>query len=323
MEKLLTVTSSPHIRSEENTHSIMTDVIIALMPPLVAAMYFFGYRALLHTLVGVVSCILFEYITRRIMKRNNTIGDLSAVVTGILLAYNMSVSAPLWMTVIGSFIAIVVAKQLFGGLGQNFMNPALTGRIFLAASFTGAMTTWAHPVFLWTANLGADAVTTATPLVSLKAHTLPDTSLFMMLLGGTGGCIGETSALLLVAGGIYLMMRRVITWHTPVSYIGTVAIITFLSSGGLNRGQFMLSELLSGGLMLGAFFMATDYATTPVTGKGRIIFGIGCGLLTVLIRYYGGYPEGVSYAIVLMNLLTWFIDKYTKPKAFGRGVKLG
>jgi len=297
----------------------MLDVIIALLPALIASGYFFGFRAFILILISVVSCMVFEYLARKALKKDNTIGDLSAVVTGILLAFNLPATAPWWVPIIGSFIAIVVAKQLFGGLGKNFMNPALIGRIFLMASFADIMTNWSKTTLSWAGDVTADAVSAATPLASLKSGKLPNESTFMLLLGDRAGCLGETSALLLIAGGLYLLLRRVITWQTPVAYIGTVAILTFLTAGDLDRFQFMMAHLLSGGLLLGAFFMATDYATTPVTGKGRFIFGVGCGLLTVLIRYFGGYPEGVSFSIVLMNLMTWFIDKYTRPRAYGGG----
>jgi electron transport complex protein RnfD len=242
-----------------------------------------------------------------------------------LLAFNLPVTAPWWIPVIGGMFAMIVVKQLFGGLGQNFMNPALAARVFLMMSWTSIMTNWAVPVSDWGKKLTmADAVTSATPLMTLKSGAQPDVSILELLLGSRGGCLGETSALLLIAGGIYLMVRKVILPHTPLAFIGTVAILTYLfPQGGMDNMNYMLTEILSGGLMLGAIFMATDYSTTPVTKNGKIIFGIGCGLLTVLIRYFGGYPEGVSFSIILMNIMTGFIDQWTKPRIFGGGAKLG
>lgn len=321
MESRLTVSSSPHLRGEERTHHLMLDVIIALAPTLLLSSYTFGWRALLVTAVSVGSAVLFEFLYRKLMKKENSIGDLSAVVTGILLAFNLPVNIPLWIPVIGAFFAIVIVKQLFGGIGCNFVNPALAARVFLF-SWSLHMTTFSSPALDFTAYAGADAVTSATPLSSLKTGALPSESVFSMLMGAHGGCIGETASLLLIAGGIYLLLRGTITWHIPVAYLGTVALVTFLFPlGGAEPLQFMVYELLSGGLILGAFFMATDYVTSPVTGKGKLIFGLGCGLLTVLIRYFGGYPEGVSFSILIMNLLVWFIDKATMPKRFGKRVK--
>ncbi|WP_077534247.1 RnfABCDGE type electron transport complex subunit D [Massiliimalia massiliensis] len=293
------VTPSPHITSNNKTSIIMRDVVIALMPALVAANVVFGIRALLVTAVCVLSCVLFEYLSRLVMKKENTISDLSAVVTGVLLAYNLPVTIPLWIAVIGSFIAIVVVKQMFGGIGQNFANPALTARIVLFASFAVHMTNWVEP-------FAVDTVSSATPLLDIEhADTLA------LFLGNVPGCLGETSALALLIGGVYLVIRKVISPVIPVTYIGTVFVLSYLF------GSDPVNQILAGGLMLGAIFMATDYATTPITTKGKLIFAFGCGLMTVAIRLYGAYPEGVSFSILFMNLLTPLIDRATKAKPFG------
>ena len=323
MPELLTVSPSPHIRGPENIASIMLDVILALCPAMLWGVYVFGMRALALCVISVLCAVGWEALAQVLLKKPVTIRDLSAVVTGMLLAMNLPVSAPLWMPIVGSFFAIVVAKQLFGGIGKNFVNPALAARVFLFTSFASHMSifpkagTRINSMALELAE--GDMVAGATPLASLKNGELPDVNLFDMITGSNmGGCIGEVSSLLLIAGGIYLLIRRVITWHIPVAYIGTVAVLTFVfpQYGGV-AADFMLTELFSGGLMLGAFFMATDYATCPVTTRGRLIFGIGCGALTVMIRYFGSYPEGVSFAILIMNLLVWYIDKVTVPKRFG------
>ena len=323
MPPLLTVSPSPHIRGPENIASIMLDVLLALTPAMLWGIYVFGMRALALAVISVVCAIGWEAASQVILKQPVTIRDLSAAVTGLLLAMNLPVSAPLWMPVVGTFIAIVVVKQLFGGIGKNFVNPALAARVFLFISFASSMSIYpaaGSKVNSLAVQLGeGDIVAGATPLASLKNGVLPDVNLFDLITGSNmGGCIGEVSALLLAAGGVYLMIRRVITWHIPVAYIGTVALLTFFfpQSGGV-AANFMLAELFSGGLMLGAFFMATDYATSPVTTDGRLIFGVGCGLLTIMIRYFGSYPEGVSFAILIMNLLVWYIDKVTVPKRFG------
>jgi len=306
----VTVTSSPHIQQNEGVRSIMLDVIIALIPAGIAGVYFFGANALNIIAVSIISCVVFEWLWQKIMKKPNTTGDLSAVVTGLLLAYNLPPTMPLWIVVIGALFAIIIAKQFFGGLGHNFINPALAGRAFLLASWTSEMTKWVAPSIF-----GTDAVSQATPLALIKSgnyNSLP--SLMDALLGNIGGCIGETSSVLLIIGGLYLIARRVITLRIPVAYIATVAVLTFIFGGGAN---LMLYHLFTGGLMLGAFFMATDYTTSPVTPWGQVIMGIGCGLITVVIRLKGGYPEGVSYSILLMNVATPLIDKYTKPRVFG------
>ena len=302
MGKLI-VSPSPHDRGLMKTPQIMLNVVIALLPAVIASCIIFGLRALLLTAVCVASCVIFEYICRRLMKRDNTICDFSAVVTGVLLALNLPVTLPVWMAVIGSFVAIVVVKQLFGGLGQNFANPAITARIVLMVSFPTAMTNWAVPFYY--KESAADAVTGATPLVS------GDASYLDLFLGKTGGCLGETCALALLAGGLYLAARRIISLAAPVSFIGSLALLTAVSGGD------PLYAILSGGVFIGAFFMATDYATTPITTKGRIIFGLGCGIVTFIIRTFGSYPEGVSFAILLMNILTPYIDQLTRNKVFG------
>ena len=318
--KLLGVASSPHVSSPIGTRSLMLDVLIALVPALCAAVFFFGPRALIATVISVVACEIFEMGYRKLLHKTQTNGDLSAAVTGVLLAFVCPVTLPYWMLIIGDFFAIVVVKQLFGGLGKNFINPALGGRAFLMLSYPVAMTTWAVPG-KWSGLISAaDAVTGATPLSVDFMHSgiLPEASIMDMFVGNVGGCIGEVSAVMLLAGGIYLIARGVIRPNIPVAFIATVAVLTFIfPQGGNDRLTWMLYELLGGGLFLGAFFMATDYVTSPTSPKGEIVFGIGCGLLTVFIRYFGGYPEGVSYAILIMNVCVWFIDQATKPARFG------
>lgn len=314
MNRLL-VSPSPHDDNYTKTSDIMLHVCIALLPALAAGCIFFGLRSLAVAAVCVVSAVVSEYICRRLMKRDNTIGDLSAVVTGIILALNLPASIPLWIAALGSFIAIAVVKQLFGGLGQNFANPAITARIVLLVSFPAAMTNWVLP-FEW--KNGADAVTGATPLLlhgmdSDKLAEINQTipSYLDLFLGNTGGCLGETSALALLLGGLYLIGRKIINPAAPLSFIGCLALLSLIAGGD------PLYEILSGGVFLGAFFMATDYATTPISTKGKIIFGLGCGIITFVIRNYGSYPEGVSYAILLMNILTPYIEQHTRNKVFG------
>ncbi|MGN0597139.1 MAG: RnfABCDGE type electron transport complex subunit D [Ruminiclostridium sp.] len=303
MEKLF-IEPSPHIKSTMSTQKVMLHVLIALFPALVAATVIFGLRALFLTVICATSCVIFEWLFRKITKREQTISDLSAVVTGVLLAFNLPANLPIYMAVVGSFVAIVVVKQMFGGIGQNFANPAITARIVLMLSFTSSMTTWVKP--FWYNITGTDAVTGATPLV---ADELP--SVMDMMLGVRGGCLGETCAIALIIGGIYLVAMKIITPVTPIAFVGTVALFSFIG------GQDVVYSVLSGGLLLGAIFMATDYATTPLTWKGKLIFGIGCGLITCLIRNFGSMPEGVSYSILLMNIITPYIDKLTRPKPFG------
>lgn len=321
MPSLLTVSPSPHMKSPVTTGKIMLDVIIALTPALVWGLYMSGLRAILIVAISLVSCLGFEALSVKLMGRKTSLLDLSAAVTGIILAMNLPVSVPLWMPVVGSFFAIVVVKQLFGGLGKNIVNPALAARVFLF-SWAGEMTRFASPakpVNSLAVSLGeADVVSSATPLVSLKAGSMPDVTLGDTFIGNIGGCIGEVSALFLIIGGIYLIIRRVITWHIPVAYIGTVAVLTYFFPQSNDAFRFMLFEITSGGLMLGAIFMATDYVTSPITNNGKLIFGVGCGAITVLIRYFGGYPEGVSFAILIMNLLVWYIDLLGAPRRFGK-----
>ena len=320
----LIATSSPHIRGSETTRSIMLDVIIAMLPALAFAIFNFGLRALTLTAVSVVGCVFWEWLYRKLMKKPQSIGDLSSVVTGMLLAFVCPVQMPYWMIIIGDFFAIVVVKQLFGGIGKNFLNPALAGRAVLLASYAGTMTSWVDPAVNKAAIIGsnADIVTTATPLAIMKtgdfAELLSAHSVGSMFVGtGIPGSLGEVSALALLIGGVYLIWRKVINWQTPVAYIATVAVLTFLFPKQGSGLEWMLYSIFGGGLFLGAFFMATDYATSPVTKKGQLIFGIGCGLFTVLIRYFGSYNEGVCYSIMVMNLFVALIDKYTKPTRFG------
>lgn len=308
MENNLTVSISPHIKHKDTTQSIMRDVIIALIPAFAVSLYVFGLKALLVTLTSVVSCVLSEYIFRKIAKRSNTISDLSAVVTGIILAFNLPVTMPLWMVVVGGFIAIFIIKQLFGGIGDNFINPAIGARVVLFISFATAMTTWAAPFFY---RAGADVVTSATPLALLLEQGAVLPSYKDLFLGTIGGCLGETSAAALLLGGVYMMFKRVITPIVPVCFIGTVFLFTWA------LGQDPVYHILSGGLMLGAIFMATDYTTSPITLIGKVIFGVGCGFITTVIRVFGSFPEGVSFAIILMNILTPLIDRYTLTHPFG------
>jgi electron transport complex protein RnfD len=317
-KKLLTVSSSPHIRAEGDTRSIMQDVILALLPALVMAVYIFGMRAFLMVVVSAAASVFFEWAYRALMKKPSSVGDLSAVVTGMLLAFCLPVGAPLWLPVVGAFFAIVVVKQLYGGIGKNFLNPALAARAFLF-SWPVIMTTWTAPrAYDGIFSLSADAVTAATPMASLHLGQLPASSVYESFLGYVGGSLGEVSAVALLLGGLYLVVFKIISPRIPLSYLLTVAAVTFLfPRGGNDRLVWMAYNLFSGGLMLGAIFMATDYATSPVTRRGQIIYGVGCGLLTVFIRYFGSYPEGVSYAILIMNVCVWLIDKYSLPRRFG------
>lgn len=317
MQKFV-VSSSPHIHQNETISSVMLDVIIALLPAVIAGTYFFGFRALVVVLTAVASCLLSEYAYEKLMKKNVTVRDLSAVVTGILIGLNMPATIPLWMVVIGSVFAIVIVKQLYGGLGKNFLNPALAARCFMLVAWASAMTTFVTPF----AGTGVDAVASATPLAILKGvseGTLP--TLSDAFFGIKAGCIGETSAIMLIIGFIYLLLRRVVDWKIPVTYIAVFAVLTFCFGKSQFDVQYTLMHLLTGGLFLGAFFMATDYVTTPTTFAGQFIFGIGCGVLTFVIRMFGGYPEGVSFSILLMNLATPLIDRYTIPKKFGEVAK--
>lgn len=307
-----TVTASPHFKSHETSQGMMLDVIIALVPALIASVVIFGPRAIAVNAISVVSCVLFEYITRKLLKRDNTIKDLSAVVTGLLLAFNLPSTLPLWMIPIGAFVAIVVVKQFFGGIGQNFVNPALMGRIVLMVSFAGPMSKWVEP-YKWGSTV--DAITTATPLYEIQNNITPGYDLLDMFLGTRPGCLGETCAIALLIGGAYLLIRKVISPSIPLTFIGTVAVFMLIAGNG--DLSYLGYNLLGGGLLIGAIFMATDYATCPLTSKGKIIYGIGCGLVASLIRQFGSYNEGVSFAIILMNLLVPHIDNLTKLKPFG------
>ena len=302
----LMITPSPHFRDDINTRKIMLTVATALLPALVMSVFYFGLRALLLTAVCVVSCVVFEYLFAKVTKKPVTISDCSAVVTGIILAFNVPVTLPFWMAVFGSFIAIVVVKCLFGGIGCNFANPAATARIFLLVSFGNQMTHWIAP------HAAIDAVATATPLKLIAAgqtDQLP--SLWNMLIGNRGGSLGETCALALIVGGVYLIWNGVIGWQIPVTLIGSVFVFALLF------GQDPFYAVLSGGVMIGAFFMATDYSTSPVTTKGKVIFAIGIGFITMVIRVFCNYPEGMSFAILLMNILVPHIDSLTITKPFG------
>jgi len=337
MARMFKLSASPHIRDKTDVKKIMYSVIAALLPAAAGAVYFFGLRALWLIVLSVVTCIATEGIIQKISGKPLTILDGSAIITGILLAFNLPVGVPWWIPVIGCFFAISVGKMTFGGLGYNPMNPALLGRVFLLISWPVEMTTWHKPVGF----SGIDAETVATPLAILKENSkiilnrdsstievfneavskmaeLSD-SYIDLFIGRVPGCIGETSVLLLLVGATFLMYKRYIGWRIPFSYIGTVALLTWIFGGyeGFFSGPWLF-HIISGGLVLGAFFMATDMVTSPITFKGRIIFGIGCGVLTSIIRLWGGYPEGVSFSILLMNLTVPLIDRYTRPKIFGK-----
>ena len=315
----LTISSSPHAHSPVTTQTIMRDVLIALIPAMLGSIYFFGFRSLLVTLVSAAACVFFEWGFCKIRKLHCKTYDLSAVVTGVLLAFVCPVTIPYWTIILGDFFAIVLVKMLFGGLGKNIVNPALAGRAFLF-SWPVLMSNWVKVGFDNAAGLlsTADAVTAATPLAVMhQQKMLPEESILDMFLGNIGGCIGETSALLLIIGFIYLLYRKVITARIPLAYIGTVAILAFLFPQGNDRIAWMAAQVFGGGLMLGAIFMATDYVTSPLTKLGQIVYGIGCGVITILIRYFGGYSEGVTYAILCMNACSVLLDKIGRPVKFG------
>ena len=293
------VAASPHVTTKNSTAVIMRDVLIALLPAVIAGCVVFGLRALLVVAVTTAACVFFEWGFEKLCHKSSTISDLSAAVTGVLLAMNLPVSIPLWQAVFGALVAIVAVKGLFGGIGKNFANPAITARIVMFLAFSKTMTAWVFP----------DAVSSATPLAMMANGESVD--YLTLLLGNHGGCLGETSALALLIGFAYLLIRGVISWHTPVCFVGTVFVMSLI------LGQDAVGQILSGGLMLGAIFMATDYSTTPSTNWGRVLFGIGAGLLTVLIRFYGAYAEGVSFAILFMNILTPYLSKWTETKPFG------
>ncbi len=315
MENKLTVSMSPHIHEREGISGIMLDVIIALMPAVFAGIYYFGYRAALVILTAVAACVCFEYIYCRLMKKKNAVRDLSAIVTGILIGLNMPSTIPLWMVIVGSGFAIVVVKQLYGGIGKNFMNPALAARCFMLIGWAGAMTKFAVPFE------GVDALSSATPLSVLKGTsegTIP--SLRDAFWGAIPGSIGETSVFAILIGFVYLLARRVISWKIPVTFVAVFAVLTYFlgkNTTTMNNWEFTLMQVCTGGLMLGAVFMATDYTTTPTTPWGMYIFAAGCGAITFVLRKFGGYPEGVSFSILLMNILVPQIDKFTVPRKFG------
>ena len=321
------LSSSPHTHSHASVSRIMLDVIIALLPTTAAGIWFFGMPAVWTIATCVSTCIVTEAVCRIAMKRDNTIGDLSAVVTGLLLALNLPAGIPLWMAVVGSVFAIFIAKQVFGGLGMNPFNPALAARAFMLISFTGPMTTWLKPIAHScgccceatacatpsAAGGAVEAITTATPLAFIKNGAVPDgLGLWDLLIGNMPGCIGEVSAIALAIGALYLLFRKVITWHIPVAFLATVAVYALIAG----RAPAHV-EILTGGIMIGACFMATDYVTSPTTGKGKLVFGVGCGLLCMLIRQFGSYPEGCSFAILIMNAVCPLINRWTQPRPFG------
>ena len=314
MEIILTVSSPPHIYGNDTIGRRMRDVLVALAPACIFGIYHYGSQAFSIITECVVSALAAEYFFQKVTGKKVTINDCSAALTGVLLAFNLPPGVPVWLPVIGSFFAIIAVKQLFGGLGSNFVNPALAARAFLLASFPVQMTDWTLP----------DAVSGATYLAQIKANPgfIPQAQDFMTLLfGKIGGCIGETSAAALLLGGVYLIIRKTINWRIPIFYIGSFTLFAFVFGRSGFFTANVLFEVLSGGLLLGAFFMATDYATSPITPRGKVIMGIGCGFLTFIIRFYGGYPEGVSYAILIMNLFVPLIDKYIRPRIYGKAKK--
>jgi len=311
----MTVSAPPHIYGRDTVKSRMRDVLIALSPAFIFAVYHYGIQAFITTAIAVISALIAEFLFQKVMGRPVTVNDYSAAITGLLLAFNLPPDVPFWIPIIGSVFAIIVVKQMFGGLGANFVNPALAARAFLLVSFPVHMTNW---------TFAPDSVTGATYLAILRADPafVPEAADYMALLfGKIGGCIGETSAVALLAGGIYLLARRVINWRIPVFYLGSFVVFALLFGRDGFLNVHILFEVLAGGLIMGAFFMATDYATSPISHHGKIIFGIGCGFLTVIIRFFGGFPEGVSYAIIIMNLFVPLIDKYVRPRVFGKGRK--
>lgn len=310
MTDLYTVSASPHVRSTDSVSKTMRDVIIALLPATIFGIYNFGVPALTTILITIASCVAAEAAYQKITKQDVTVNDYSAILTGLLLALNLPHTVPWWIPVMGGIVAIIIIKQLFGGLGQNFMNPALGARAFLVISFAGIMTKWE-----------LDGLSSATPLGIIKEGGSELPPLMDTLTGTIAGCIGETSVIALLLGGIYLIARKVISWRIPVTYIATVAVMVALFGGNGLDLEFLGYHVFTGGLMIGAFFMATDYASSPITPVGQIIMGVGCGVLTALIRLFGGFPEGVSFAILIMNLFVPLIDKYTIPRAFGEVAK--
>ena len=314
MENNLIVSVSPHVHGKRTTSNVMLDVVIALLPAAIAGVVIFGINAAILCAVCVASCVGFEFLFTKLCHRRTTVGDFSAVVTGLLLAMNVPATLPIWQAVVGSFIAIVIVKCLFGGLGCNFANPAITARVVMLIAFTGTMAAAVPPMAIAET---VDVTTYATPLSVLPGGTLPEATLMDMFLGVRGGALGETSAAALLIGFVYLLVRKVITWHTPVVFIGAVFALAFAITGDMTTALYYT---LSGGTFIGAIFMATDYVTSPSTAKGKIVFALGCAVITTLIRFYGSYPEGVSFSILFMNILNPYIDKWTMKKPFG-GVK--
>ena len=315
MQNNFAVTSSPHLRAKDTTQRIMQEVCLALAPAGIAGVLLFGTSAAILIAICVATCVISEFLWQKAMKQKTTISDWSAVVTGLLLAYNLPANAPWWMAVIGGVIAIVLVKQLFGGIGSNFMNPALTARVILFISWSTLMSATSPAPLL----SGIDVVSGATPLATLNEGTTGTLKLANLLFGTHGGMLGETCALALIIGGVYLMVRKIADWRIPVAFIGTVFLCYLIKDGA----ELALFHVLSGGLLLGAFFMATDYATSPITGLGRVIFGVGCGLLLFVIRAFANYPEGCSFAILFMNVATPMIDRFTMPRPFGEVKKHG
>ena len=307
MQKNLAVSSSPHLRSGASTRRIMQEVCLALAPAGIAGIVLFGAHAAALIAAYVITCVLSEFIYQKLAKEKTTVGDWSAVVTGLLLAYNLPAGAPIWLAVVGGVIAIVLVKQMFGGIGSNFMNPALTARAILFVSWSSLMSTYPQTTF------AVDATSSATPLALMGAGSVTDVNLWNLMIGNCGGVLGETCKLAIIAGGVYMLIRRIIDWRIPVTFIGTVFLCYLLKDGA----EMAVYQVFAGGLMLGAFFMATDYATSPVTGVGKLIMGVGCGILLFVIRAYASYPEGCSFAILFMNVVTPLIDKFTAPKPFG------
>lgn len=308
MERLLAISSSPHIHAERDTRNIMAWVLIALAPAGLGGIYFLGVRAAVIMAVCVIASVAAEYVWQKVAKQNSTVCDLSAAVTGLLLAYNLPLAIPLWMAAAGSVFSIVIVKQFFGGIGQNIMNPALAGRAMMLTSWPVQMTTWT-----------LDGVSGATPLAMIKDGFGQLPPLADVFIGRVGGCIGETSAAALLVGFAILLAKDIIKWYVPVIYVAVVAILSVV----FGRSAGPIYEICAGGLMLGAIFMATDYTTSPMTEKGQILFAVGCGILTSLIRAFGGYPEGVSYSIIIMNLTVPLIDKFMRPRVFGEVKKRG